>query len=126
MFNQIRHLKAICDKLISLSTKPPTPDHIVDVAKSPLISEWYDSIFSTHEKMATSTYFSAAFLCSLLPPDTKILISRIYFRVKTTDIDNQYDLYSRTCEDGSSMLDGVDFTESYAPVADIRSLRNIK
>ena len=42
--------------------------------------------------------------------------------VKTTDIDNQYDLYSRTCSDGSSMLKGVEFTLSYAPGADICSL----
>ena len=32
--------------------------------------------------MATSTTFSASFLLSLLPPDTKILKHRIYFRVK--------------------------------------------
>ena len=37
---------------------------------------------------------------------------RISFRVKTTDIDNQYDLYSITCADGSSMLEGIDFTVS--------------
>ena len=75
--------------------------------------------------MATSTTFSAPFLHSSLPPDTKILIPIISFRVKTTDIDNQYDLYSRTCADVSSMLEGVDFTLSYAHVASIRSLRSI-
>ena len=75
--------------------------------------------------MATPTNFSTPFLRSLLLPDTNILIYRIYLRVKTTDIDNQYYLYSRTCEDGSSMLEGVEVTVSYAPVADIRSLRII-
>ena len=33
--------------MISLSTKPPTPDHIEDLVKIPLISEWYDPIFQT-------------------------------------------------------------------------------
>ena len=49
--------------------------------------------------MAKPTTFSAPFLHSSLPLDTKILGPRMYFRVKTTDIDNQYDLYSRTCAD---------------------------
>ena len=75
--------------------------------------------------MKTSTTFSAPFLRSLLPPDTKILKPRIYFRVKTTDIDNQYDLYSRTYVDASSMLEGVDLTISYTPVSGICSLRII-
>ena len=93
IFNKIRHIQVIGNKIFSLSTKNPTPDHIKDVVKSPLRFEWHDSIFSNYEKMTTSTTFSALFLRSLLPPETKILIPRIYFRVKTTDIDNQYDLY---------------------------------
>ena len=75
--------------------------------------------------MKTSTTFSAPFLRSLLPPDTKILRPRIYFRVKTTDIDNQYDLYSRTCAYRLSVLEVFDFTVSYAPVDVICSLRII-
>ena len=58
--------------------------------------------------METSTTFSAPFLRYLLPPKTKILRPRIYFRVKTNDIDNQYDLYSRTCSYESYMLEGVE------------------
>ena len=104
------------NKLISLPTKNPTPDHIVDLVKSPLRSECYDSIFWNYEKMVVSKTFRAQFLRSLLPPDTKILRPRISLRVKKTDIENQYDLYSRTCSDGSSILEGVEFTVSYAPM----------
>ena len=75
--------------------------------------------------METPTTFSAPFLRSLIPPVTKILRPRIPFRVKTTYIDNQYELYSITCTDVSSMLEGVDFTVSYAPVSGIRSLHII-
>ena len=78
--------------------------------------------FSNYEKMATSTTLSAPFLCYLIPTDTKILRTRISFMIKTTDIDNQYDLYSRTCSDGSSMLERVDLTVLYAPVAGICSI----
>ena len=41
------------------------------------------------------------------------------------DIDNQYDIYSRTCAYGSSILEGVDFNVSYSPVAGICSLHII-
>ena len=75
--------------------------------------------------MAKSTTVSAPFLRSLLPPNTKILRPRIYFRVKTTETDNQYDIYSITCADGSSMIEGFDFTVSYEPVAGILSFRII-
>ena len=48
IFNQIIHIKAIGNKLISIPTKHPTPFHIVNVVKIPLISEYYDSIFSNY------------------------------------------------------------------------------
>ena len=79
---QIIHIQEIGNKLISIPTKPSTPDHIGDVVKIPLRSEWCDSIFSNYEKVERSTTFSAPFLRSSLPPETKILRPRIYFRLK--------------------------------------------
>ena len=110
IFNKIRHIQSIRGKLIILPTKPPTPDHIGYLVKSPLRGECYYSIFSNYEKMEESITFSAPFLRSSLPQDTKLLHPRIYFRVKKTDIDNQYDIYSRIFIYGSSMLEGVYFT----------------
>ena len=75
--------------------------------------------------MSKSTTFGAPFLRYLLPPSTKILRPRIYFRVKTTDIENKYDLYLQTCSDESSMPEVVDFTVLYTPVASILSLHII-
>ena len=69
--------------------------------------------------MEKSTTLIAPFLSSSLPPETKIIFPWIYFRFKTTDIENKYDLYSRTCANESSMLDGVNYTVSYVPVAGI-------
>ena len=108
-------------KLISLPTKSQTSDHIGDVVKSTLRSDWYNSIFSNYENLAKSNTFSAPFLRSLLPSDTKILRPMIYFRLNTTVIDNQYDINSITCADISSIFEGVYLTVSYAPVAGIRS-----
>ena len=70
--------------------------------------------------MEKITTFSALFERLLLAPGTKILCPIISFRVKKIDIDNQYDLYSRTCAYGSSILEGVDFVVSYTPVASIK------
>ena len=74
--------------------------------------------------MAISTTFSAPFLRSPLTPDTNIIRPRISFRVKITDIEKQYELYSRECADRSYMIEEVDFT-GYKPVAGIRFLRII-
>ena len=97
IFNQIRQIKAISGKLTSLTTKPPTPDHIDDLVKSPLKAELCDSIFTNYEERERYTTSSAPFIRSLISPETKILPPRISFRVKTTNIDNKYDLYSITC-----------------------------
>ena len=43
------HIQSIGEKIIIIPTKPPTPDHIGDVVKSPLILEWYESIFKQWE-----------------------------------------------------------------------------
>ena len=75
--------------------------------------------------MAISTTSKVSFLRSVLPSTINSLIPRIYFRLKTFDIDNQYDIYSRTCADGLSILEGVDFTVSYTHVSNIRSLHII-
>ena len=51
IFDQLRHIQGIGNKLISLHTKLPTPYNIGDVVNSPLISYWYDSIFANYEKI---------------------------------------------------------------------------
>ena len=52
IFNQIIYIQAIGTKLISLPTKTPASDHIGDVVKSPLLYDWYDSIFANDEKIS--------------------------------------------------------------------------
>ena len=59
IFNKIRHIKEVGNKLISLPKKPQTPDHIGDLINNPLRYECYDLIFTNDEKMAKSTIFSA-------------------------------------------------------------------
>ena len=44
IFNQTRKSQAIQNTLIISPTKPTTAYHIGKVVRSPLISDWYDSI----------------------------------------------------------------------------------
>ena len=69
--------------------------------------------------------FSGPIKRYLLTPDTKILCPRISFRVKTTEIKNKYDIYSRNCAYGSSMIEGDKFTVSYTHVSSIKYIRII-
>ena len=95
-FNQIRFrpiVDAVANKLISTPIKPDTPEHIGQIVNSPHKPEWTEAIFENYEKMHRSSTFSAPFLRSDLPPGTKVLRPRISFKVKLTDMQNQYKLY---------------------------------
>ena len=62
ILNKIRHIQAIGNKIIFITEKPTTPDHIGGVIKTPLKYDCYDSISSNYEKMEKPTTFSATFL----------------------------------------------------------------
>jgi hypothetical protein len=73
--------------------------------------------------MLNTGTFSAPILRSSVPSNKTILRPRVACKVKDTTIPNQYDLYARTCADGSTQRQTVDFINSYSPVASIDSLR---
>ena len=81
------------------------------------------AIFSNNNKQRRSGSLSIPFLRTQLPPNTKIFPLQLAFQVKITDIDNYYKLKSRLCLNGSSMIEGIDFDISFAPVADSSSIR---
>ena len=45
------------------------------------------------------------------------------FKVKNTDVDNTYDLYTRHCANGSIQVKGIDYFSSYAAIATADSIR---
>jgi hypothetical protein len=73
--------------------------------------------------MMLSGTFSAPILRSSVPSNKTVLRPRVACRVKDTSIPHQYDLYARTCADGSKQKENIDFIDSYSPVASIDSLR---
>jgi len=110
-------------KVISSPVKPDTPNHFGATYHSPFASDWKDALFQNYNKMLASGTFSAPLLRSSVPAHKTILRPRVVLKVKDTSVPNQYDLYARTCADGSTQRENIDFTDSYSPVASIDSLR---
>jgi hypothetical protein len=72
--------------------------------------------------MLNTGTFSAPLLRSDVPPNISILHLRIACRVKDTSTAHHYELYARTCANGSMQKEFVNFTDSYFPVASIESI----
>ena len=73
--------------------------------------------------MLAAGTWSAPILKSTVPSGKTILRNTVTFKVKDTDQPNTYELYSRTCVDGSPMKENIDCNNSYSPVGSIDSIR---
>jgi hypothetical protein len=111
------------NKVVSSPTRPDTPTHFGATYNPPFASDWKDALFQNYNKMMASGTFSAPILRSSVPSHKTILRPRVACHVKDTLIPHQYDLYARTCADGSTQREHIDFTDSYSPVASIDSIR---
>ncbi len=109
-------------KVVSSPIRPVTPKHFGETFGMPFASDWRDALFHNYDKMLASGTFSAPILRSSVPGNKRILRPRVACRMKDTDIAHQYDLYARTCADGSTQQESIDFTDSYSPVASIDSI----
>jgi len=110
-------------KVVSSPFKPATPSHFGATYTSPFASDWRDALFHNYDKMLASGTFSAPLLRTSVPPNKTILRPRIACKVKDTPTPNQYDLYARTCADGSTQKEHIDFIDTYSPVGSIDSIR---
>ena len=108
-------------KVIESKFKPDIPIHMGQVYKSKFCSDWRSSIFEQYDKMRDSVSLSKPFLKETLPPSSLILNSRLAFAVKLTGLQDYYELKSRLCANGSTMVEGVDFDLSFCHVADTYS-----
>ena len=104
-------------------TKSNHQNHIGEALSSRLRIEWKKSLWEACDKNAKVGTFTAPFPAEEVPAGHKILNSRITFKVKNTDVDNMYDLYSRHCANGSIQVKGVDYFTSYAAIATADSIR---
>ena len=104
-------------KVVESAIKPEVPLHIGIALKSPFRSEWIEATFGGYDKMHRSSTFSRPFLRSSLPPNSLILSPRLSFEVRNTDLDYFYNLRVRVCANGSKMIEGVHFDDSFSPAA---------
>jgi len=72
--------------------------------------------------MLASSTFIAPVLQSSVPQHKAILCPRVACKVKETSIPNQFDLYTRTCANGSTQREHIAFSDSYSLAASIDSL----
>jgi len=103
-------------------TRPCAPNHIGELTNNPFYSDWKSSLFQNYDKMLAAGTWSAPILKSAAPSGKTILRNRVTFKVKDTDQPNTYELYSRTCVDGSPMKENIDYNNSYSPVGSIDSI----
>ena len=52
-----------------------------------------------------------------IPKDKKILRPRLVFKVKDTELEQTFDLYTRTASDGYKQQQGIYFDISYSPTS---------
>jgi len=113
----------IAKTVVSSPTRPPTPNHVGELSRQPLFAEWKSALFKNYDKMLHSGTWSAPILRSSIPPEKTVLPARVTFKVKDTNVENNYELYCRTCANGSTMKENVDYQNSYSPVGSIDSIR---
>jgi len=122
-FDQIQQYpRKIANYAITNPTRPITPKNVKDFNKTGLKQQWMRSLFENYTKNAKSHTFTAPFPIEDAPKHANILRSVVNHRVKDLGHDT-YDLYSRHCANGSTMIKGLDYTESYAAIAVIDSCR---
>ena len=88
-------------------------------------SYWCSRVSPSAYVIPRSQYCRNGILCCtdicLTPPNTKVLPTRLLFEVCLTDVDDYYDLKARMCANGTTIVHGIDFIESYSPTVDTDS-----
>ena len=104
-------------------TKPECPTHIGQALQCQYKPEWLEALFKCFDKMHNTGTLSRPFLQTRLKKDTLILNPRLSFEVRTTDMDFFFELKIRFCADGSKMILGKHYDESYSPSCSSFSFR---
>jgi hypothetical protein len=120
LFDQMR---PVISHLASFPKRPTKYSNIGECLKSAERSCWKEALFAQYDKNAEANLFTKPIPVKSLPSDTKILRSIINPNVKPTDVSGMWQFITRHCANGSSMIRGIDFQESYSAVALASSVR---
>lgn len=112
-FDQIRPVIA---HSAYFNERPPTPSDVGKALKGPHRHHWIQGLFAQYDKNAKVHLFTKPIPVSSIPPEKKVLKSVISLKVKP-DGKNMWKFAPRHCANGAPQLQGIDFDESYAPVA---------
>ena len=120
-FDQVRPV--VSNLEVRLPKKPPTPKNIDDALGGPQRQFWKEALFVQYEKNKNVSLISAPIPIKPLPEVTKVLRSLIASSIKEGDCSDAWKSVARHCANGSSQIKGIDFDQSYSPVAHAESLR---
>eukprot|EP00957_Ditylum_brightwellii_P084267 6407009-Ditylum_brightwellii.AAC.1 len=100
----------VAKKFIFSPHCPEAPLHMGEFTQSLLKTEWKASVFENYEEMTTSAI---------------VLRAQPAFKVNLHDQPNMYELYTRTVDNDSSQVQGIDFDASNAPTSSFENIRFI-
>ena len=117
--------RLIIKKMIQLPTKPSKPKHVSEALNSNIRTHWMECFHNCYYNMHKSGTLSSPCLRCDIPKDKKVLAKRLSFEVKITGVQDYYEIKVRMCTDKSRMVQGSDFSISYAHMVKSESLRLI-
>ena len=114
-------LKAV---LVSTPIPPRAPKNEKELNQSQWRSDYISARNHHFAKMNRTTSVSIPMLRSKVPPGRNILFSMlIYYNKKIPDLPHTYDFLCRWVSNGKNQVQGVDYEQSYSPVAKADSIR---
>ena len=122
-YSELALAKPKVNKLIQVPLTPHTPEHVGQALNSDIRSHWIECLFNSFDKMHNSGTLSCPFPRIKIPEGKKVLPTRLSFEVKLTDVLDFYEITIRMCANGSKIIQGQDFTVSYALTVDANSFR---
>jgi hypothetical protein len=134
IFNQVRlapvsvpdlptPIESVACRAVTAIMKPDVPAHIGEMLKSPYKPEFKAAHFENYDKMFRTGTCSSPVLRSLLPREAVILPPHSVYAVESAEVENVFDLQVRMCANGSKMIEGIHYDQSFAPVASIDNIR---
>ena len=107
---------------VILPKKPCTPNNIGEGFKVSQRQFWKEALFVKYHKNKNVRLILAPISIKSFPEGTKVLRSLIATSIKEGDCYDECKVVARHFANGSSQIKGIDFDQSYSPVAHADSL----
>jgi hypothetical protein len=108
---------------ITTPSKPPVPKSIFDALKGPFRENWKAAVYIELTKNQKVVTFTLPFPKNELPAGSNVFRSTLVPEIKTTDVQGVFELRVHECTIGTTQQKGIDFDNSYSPVAENTSIR---